>query len=370
MSIKIGADPEFFVKDLDTGKLVSAYGLVAGTKETPLPVDSGAVQVDGMALEININPAEDFEHFNGNLSRVLNQLQIMLPANLSFEFSPVAEFGRQYIDSQPEVARRLGCDPDWNAYTAAQNPPPNADMPFRTASGHIHIGWTENEDPNHPDHLEACCMLAKQLDVILGISSMYWDTNVKRRLLYGKAGAFRPKPYGMEYRVLSNEWLKNLWTRQFVFNGARYAFETLTEGIRWYEAYNAVHLINTNDIDKTLVDRDFYDRYRDVIKRIDGWFPLDDLINEKWLPQMKKRKKSYAIPMDNLDGGFVVQQAPPMPVGLAPEPAFINPMDGNNQFNWVERNLAAAPQPLVGPDPFAWIDDVQDDIDVHLDDRF
>ena len=30
-----------------------------------------------------------------------------------------------------------------------------------------------------------------------------------RRELYGAPGSFRPKPYGMEYRPLSNAWLKN-----------------------------------------------------------------------------------------------------------------------------------------------------------------
>jgi len=57
MKILVGCDPELFVKK--DGVLVSAHGLVQGSKEHPFRVSKGAVQVDGMALEFNIDPAED-----------------------------------------------------------------------------------------------------------------------------------------------------------------------------------------------------------------------------------------------------------------------------------------------------------------------
>ena len=37
---------------------------------------------------------------------------------------------------------------------------------------------------------------------------MRMDTDQKRRTLYGKAGAYREKSYGVEYRTLSSFWLK------------------------------------------------------------------------------------------------------------------------------------------------------------------
>lgn len=240
MEILIGADPEFFVYD-QNGKYVSAYGLVSGTKKSPLPVTNGAVQVDGMALEFNINPAKDVTTFVNNIESVLSQLREMVPPSLSFRFDPVADFGKELIQSQPLEARELGCDPDFNAWeNGAPNPRPDADFDFRTASGHIHIGWTKDEDVNNPDHLEACIMVTKQLDTMLGIAEPLWCEPNKRKTLYGNLGAFRPKPYGMEYRVLSNAWLRSPKLRQLVYSAAKTAVDALYGGTSYYKYVDLV----------------------------------------------------------------------------------------------------------------------------------
>ena len=134
--VTIGADPEFFVAK--KGKVVSAYGLIPGDKKNPLKVKNGAVQVDGMALEFNIDPAKDYKQFDENITSVMGQLRQMTEG-YEFKIEPVAEFGKKYIDEQPQKAKELGCDPDYNAYTRVQNPVPDGDRGFRTASGHIHI---------------------------------------------------------------------------------------------------------------------------------------------------------------------------------------------------------------------------------------
>jgi hypothetical protein len=239
-NFKIGADPEFFVQL--NGKVVSAYGLVPGTKDKPYPVTNGAVQVDGMALEFNIDPADSYSEFEVHMSSVLDSIVKMVPGYELFVQSswvnpdlyktyghlpaPVADFGKDYIASQPKEARELGCSPDWNAYTRSHNPRPDAETPFRTASGHVHIGWTEGEDASAADHIDACCALAKSLDVWLGLPSLVWDKDDRRRTLYGAAGAFRPKSYGMEYRVLSNSWILNPLLRQLVYFNTIEAIKT------------------------------------------------------------------------------------------------------------------------------------------------
>lgn len=249
----IGADPEFFVAR--GGKPVSAHGLIPGNKKNPMKVNKGAVQVDGMALEFNIDPAATQDEFVNNLDVVLKTILGMVPGYEMFD-QPVAEFGRIYIQKQPEEAKMLGCEPDYNAYTADVNPRPDAETPFRTASGHIHIGWTNGVDPYDPGHFEACCTLSKMLDLRLGVPSLAWDKDKKRRQLYGQAGCFRPKPYGMEYRVLSNAWLnpKLPHLRKYVFGETVRAIKDLLEN---EEAWNvkigglsAKEILALNDPDK------------------------------------------------------------------------------------------------------------------------
>lgn len=238
MKLKIGADPELWIYDNKLGKIISAHGLFPGTKEDPYIVEHGAIQVDGMAAEYNILPAENADQFVLYNLSVLRSLRDEISKrnpklDFDFVFSPVAEFGAEYINQQPDEARILGCSPDFNAWKDGEaNPTPDAELPFRTASGHIHLGWDEDLDVGDPEHIEACCMMAKALDLPVAgrLLEIEGEAGQKRRELYGKAGAFRPKPYGMEYRTLSNCWLGNTDLMRQVYLHTQQAFTDLLDG--------------------------------------------------------------------------------------------------------------------------------------------
>ncbi len=226
MDFKLGADPEFFVQEKATGKVISAYGLIEGTKENPIPMGNGSAQVDGMALEVNVKPATTTAEFIENKNSVINALQERLP-DYNFLFIPQWDFGKEYMETVPVEAKVLGCTPDFNAYTMQANPIPDAEVTFRTAAGHIHVGWTDDMDVTDPGHLEACSMLVKYLDRSLGVFNAYYEPSNTRRSLYGAAGAFRPKKYGVEYRTLSNAWLLNDYYAGIIFETANYVFKNL-----------------------------------------------------------------------------------------------------------------------------------------------
>ncbi len=212
MNFTIGADPELFVQHRSSKKFVSAHNLIPGTKKRPFPVEDGAIQVDGVAAEFNIVPVTDAQGFKKNLRNVMRQLQDKVwEQNEMYDLTatPTAYFEKEYFDKLPRQAKLLGCQPDYNAYLGQANPPPATKEPFRTGSGHIHIGWTRGADPRDPDHLETCAKVVKQLDKAVYYPSLTWDSDTKRRELYGKMGAFRPCMYGVEYRPLSNAYLRD-----------------------------------------------------------------------------------------------------------------------------------------------------------------
>lgn len=245
MNILVGADPEVFVRK--DGIFLSAYNLIKGDKQNPSPVDKGAVQVDGMALEFNIDPAATSEEFCINIQSVYSTLRAMVP-EYEVVATPVADFTDAYIKAQPDKATELGCDPDYNAWTGMENVKPNALLPMRTASGHVHIGWTQDADKNEPSHYADCCSVMKQMDFFLGLPSLLFDDNVRRRQLYGKAGAFRPKSYGAEYRVLSNMWLNSEELIKWVFNNTQLAVSELLKGNNMFEKHGDIQtIINTSD---------------------------------------------------------------------------------------------------------------------------
>lgn len=225
MALTLGADPEVFVK---RGRFnASAHGMIPGTKERPYPVKDGAVQVDGMALEFNIDPVNRKHAFVHNIQSVLGTLQKMLPEDHRLNIVPAVRFTDNLMAKQPDVAKRLGCEADYNAWTETVNPPPDNNTNLRTAAGHIHIGWGSGFDINDPAHFLGCCQFTRQLDVFLGLSSLLFDDDKERRKLYGQPGAFRPKSYGLEYRVLSNFWLKHPALQEMVYDLVHIAYNRL-----------------------------------------------------------------------------------------------------------------------------------------------
>lgn len=291
--IKVGADPECWLRDPSTGQFISAHDKIPGTKLEPFKVVNGAIQVDGVAAEFNIEPAINWEEFINNNTSVIKQLQARIP-NLELVYSPTAVFDPDYFKSLPDQARELGCNPDFNAWTGELNPTPNgSNTSMRTAAGHIHIGWLDNVDPGDPSHREDCHIVTKQMDYFLGMFSVLWDNSSERRTLYGKAGALRYKKYGSEYRVLSNVWLTNNNLMKYVYDNTIYGMKSITEDgyLAEEEFGNAAQVIINNsinwlDIDELLRYKDLFDPKVDLRR-------LSELnkVLEVSLPEIPKPKK-------------------------------------------------------------------------------
>lgn len=232
LSVTVGCDPEIFVAPKNKKTLVTAHGLIPGNKYDPHNVLDGMVQVDGCALEFGIIPANNAYEWFDRVKSVMAQLKDMVPSH-KLLIQPTAEFETSYWErSVPDAAKELGCEPDFNAWTGEMNPKPDTTKSptLRTAAGHIHVGWCKNKDVLDKNHIEDCRLVVKQLDYYIGIFSLIWDPDGTRRELYGKAGAYRPKPYGCEYRVPSNMWLSCDGLIDWVYYAVRVAVQDLAMG--------------------------------------------------------------------------------------------------------------------------------------------
>ena len=245
-SILVGCDPEVFVQQ--GGIFKSAFALIKGDKKNPQKVRSGAVQVDGMALEFNIDPAATEDEFLFNVTDVFSQMKLMVPT-YDVVVSPVAHFDPAHLKAQPAEALELGCDPDFNAWTGQTNPRPDGVRPMRTASGHIHIGWTQDENIEDMSHKHRANMVAKQLDFYLGLPSLEYDADTERREMYGKAGAVRYKSYGVEYRTLSNAWLRSEKLTRWAYRNTIAGVKSIMAGESLFDKYGDVQeIINTSNL--------------------------------------------------------------------------------------------------------------------------
>ena len=89
----IGTDPEFFLRESGSGKLVSAIPYIKGTKDMPEALEGGGnIQRDNVAVEVATDPASSMAEFVANIGSTLKSAVKKLPEGHEIVALPSACF--------------------------------------------------------------------------------------------------------------------------------------------------------------------------------------------------------------------------------------------------------------------------------------
>jgi len=245
---RIGADPELFIRQMKDNKIIPVCGHVGGTKENPLIIDNlieavygaeredgrfrrpalrgillpengeineapaapsrrgnYAIQEDNVMLEFNIPAYKNYSPFCDAVGKALNIIDtnILGPKDYRSTCQVMHTFSADEIASNPQ-SMQIGCLSDMDAYAPEgqqERAPFNAAHfgNHRFCGGHIHVQYNTKRMPEH--------VFVQFMDLYVALPSLRHDKQKMRRMFYGQPGLYRKKPYGIEYRTLSNFWL-------------------------------------------------------------------------------------------------------------------------------------------------------------------
>lgn len=283
--LKFGADPEAFITD---GKKI--FGSERVIPEGGISAwDQGPKIVrDGVQIELQLRPSDRVEVLGSDITSVFNTLKRRLAQQgLKVSFDPVVDITKEELYALSEKSREFGCAVSYNLYGL---PGPEADPSVylkRSAGGHIHMGLGkpifdpeskqgEGEDVYY--EVDFRKDVVPLMDAIVGNTCVMLDRDpnaVERRKNYGKAGEYRLPQWGLEYRTLSNFWLRSYQLFGMVMGLSRLAVSVLHTSLMKGEPVHQqlldkidfdkmVRAIQTNDFDLAQdnwrVVRDFIDR--------------------------------------------------------------------------------------------------------------
>ena len=221
MSTTFGCDCEFILTL--HGQYKSAVPVLTGTRERREIIDYHEIFHDNVLAEVAIKYGSSLQEVVDNFGTALKALATKVsPCRLNLAAS--AEF--PLIQLMDPEAKQAGCDEETDAYTRTTLPSQEEAVKtsnFRTAGGHIHLGGKGALQNSIKIKL-----VVYALDLFVGIPSLFLDNNIlarERREMYGKAGSYREKPYGLEYRVLSPFWLRSPDTVKLIYNLSMFALD-------------------------------------------------------------------------------------------------------------------------------------------------
>lgn len=282
----LGTDPELFFskngkiigseKVMPEGGIIYRHGITAlngnKTGENKVIIDGVQVELNPLSSQCRESLASNIQSCFRNLSERLKMKEYV---DVSVDFSPLIMLEKEELDSLSGDSKRFGCMPSKNAYgeeRVANNVDP-AEYLYRCAGGHIHLGIADADYGQKTKVTlnkilkERHEKLVKLMDIIVGNTCVLLDRdpgNVERRKVYGRAGEYRTPPHGVEYRTLSNFWLRGYPLMSFVMGLARFAVNIMANGDKHYNA--VVKLVNSDDIRKAINENDFELAYKNFLK--------------------------------------------------------------------------------------------------------
>jgi hypothetical protein len=225
MSFTFGSDPEFMLES--NGKIISAIGIVKGTKERRKIVGDYAFYYDNVLAEGCVPPASSRDEAVDNIGGFLQAFaDLVRPCKL------LAQASHTYAPDQvrDEAALVIGCSRESCVYSLEEIQPDESmflKTNLRSAGGHIHLGSKLLKKGYNTLHS------VRLLDLFLGIPVLYLDndpTSKKRKELYGKAGRFRQPTYGVEYRSISNFWLSSPKLVELIYDLCGFVLDFIEQG--------------------------------------------------------------------------------------------------------------------------------------------
>lgn len=240
-----GSDPELvlFLED----KPKSAIDYIDGDTNERINIKNHEFYYDNVLAECAVSPAKSKKEFVQNLKECLQIFSgLVSPCKLVAQAS--VDFPKSELNHQH--ARTVGCAKDFCAYEMKQKEGPLKEISegtLRSCGGHIHLGdeFLANDGPEP-------ILAVYMLDLFVGVPSVWLDkdpTSKKRRKLYGHAGRYRVKPYGIEYRSLSNFWVKSPELSELVYDLCMFSLDFVQDGSAWeYWDFNFDNFLESNNL--------------------------------------------------------------------------------------------------------------------------
>jgi len=244
-NITLGTDPELFLQK--DNKIISAIGKIGGSKSEPqaISTDGHFIQEDNVAIEYNIPPCTTVDEWVYHNNFVKDYLEVLVSGmGCTLAIQPIATLEDSELDN--DTARLAGCTPDFDVWNECINDPVDLSITNkRSAGGHISIGWDDFTQEQQLD-------MVKAMDATVGLESVLLDSDTERKKLYGKAGCFRFREYGIEARSLSNFWIKSNRSLKWSWDATMKAIDLVNSGkieeVKELGNY-IVEAINTNNKD-------------------------------------------------------------------------------------------------------------------------
>lgn len=308
-AVTLGCDPETFFeidnKVIGSEKILK-QGIFSEFYKRFIP--SRVVVEDGVQGEFHPEPSTCRSLLGNSIARAIWEADVMAKskgARISFKL--LVKVKKEEMLSLSPASRRLGCAPslyiDKGVTTARFKRA--AESMTRCGGGHIHFGaYYDNQmgmksayDPK---------VVVPLLDLLLGNTCVLLDrdpANVKRRQVYGLAGEYRTPTHGLEYRTLSNFWLRAYPIYSFVFGLARQTINLWQGGeaesfLSLVPRCDVVRAINTNSFDLAM------NNFLKIEKKIKEVFVKEDSYDHDWTLKKNNIKQFLMLVEKGLDHFF------------------------------------------------------------------